>query len=364
LAATPTHPDVLLILRTPPPYAGGEMIGQQLEQCFSGRYSLLVFRRPGHARADQGRVTAANLGFGLRFVVRSSLHLIRVRPRVLYVDIPKDGRSFLRNSAILVVALALRVRVVGDLAGADFQFLRRRTFARAYGRWLLRRLAAIRVLGEAIAATLSAHGLDNAVVVSNGIDEPPGAAVTRALGPELSFLYVGKLAEAKGILTLLDFVGELVAAGHPGRLHLVGEWESAAFEAQVLARIDADRLGDRVQLHGLLVNDAKWQVFRAADVLLHPTRWDGQPVTILEALAFGLPVVATEVGAIPDTIRSGHNGYLMRDHSSAELWTGVRAITRDAECYAGYSVQARASFLDRFTSAQFERSMAALFDGM
>ena len=53
-------------------------------------------------------------------------------------------------------------------------------------------------------------------------------------------------------------------------------------------------------------------MFRSADVLLHPTRWDGQPVTILEALAFGLPVVATSVGAIPDTIRSGVDGYLMR----------------------------------------------------
>ena len=339
------------------------MIGQQLERCFAGRYSLLAFRRPGHARAAQGRLSFANLGFGLRFVLQTSLRLLRTRPRVLYLDVPKDSRSFLRNSAILIVALALRVRVVGDLAGADFQFLQRGSTIGVYGRWLLRRLAVIRVLGEPIAATLRAHGLDNAVIVSNGIDEPPGAAVERTLGREPSFLYVGKLAEAKGVLTLLEFVRELAASGNPGRLDLVGEWENPAFEAKALALIATDGLDDRVRVHGLLVGDAKWQMFRSADVLLHPTHWDGQPVTVLEALAFGLPVVATRVGAIPDTIRSGVDGYLMADRGAAEIAAGVRAITCDPDVYAAFSAHARRSFLDRFTSARFEQAMSALLEG-
>ena len=166
------------------------------------------------------------------------------------------------------------------------------------------------------------------------------------------------LAEAKGVLTLLDFA----ATGAPGRLHLVGEWESPAFEDVVRRRIATEGLGDRVELHGLLVGDAKWAVFRAAHVLLHPTHWDGQPVTILEALAFGLPVVATQIGAIPDTIRSGVEGYLMANGSAAELAAGVRMITADAQTYAGYASRARASFLERFTSERFAEAMAKLFD--
>ena len=221
----------------------------------------------------------------------------------------------------------------------------------------------IRVLGAPIAATLRSHGLDNAVVVSNGIEEPPGAAVERRLGPEPAFLYVGKLAEAKGVLTLLEFARELKTANSPGRLHLVGEWESVAFKTRVLTLLADDGLADRVELHGLLVGDEKWKVFRAADVLLHPTHWDGQPVTILEALAFGLPVVATRVGAIPDTIHSGVDGYLMRDASSAEVLAGVRAITKDAETYLGFSTRARSSFLERFTAQTFEKEMSALLEG-
>lgn len=358
----PTHPDVLLILRTPPPYAGGEMIGRQLEQCFTGRYSLLTFRRPRHARGDQGKVSGANLAFAIRFVAKSSLRLLRSRPRVLYVDIPKDGRSFLRNSGVLLTALLLRVRVVGDLAGEDFEFLRGRSLIGTYARGVLRRLHAIRVLGEHVAETLRAHGLENAVVVSNGIDEPPAANVERVLGPTPSFLYVGKLAEAKGVLTLLEFMRARKAAGEPGRLHLVGEWESPAFESRVRELLAAGELADTVELHGLLVDEQKWAQFRSADLLLHPTHWDGQPVTILEALAFGLPVVATRVGAIPDTIRSGVDGYLMADGSAGELSTGVHTLTANPETYALFSLNARKSFLERFTAASFEAGMAALLE--
>ena len=67
----PTHPDVLLILRTPPPYGGGEMIGRQLERLFTGKYEVLVFHRPRHAGPARGRFSIGNLAFGLRFVAQS-----------------------------------------------------------------------------------------------------------------------------------------------------------------------------------------------------------------------------------------------------------------------------------------------------
>ena len=129
------------------------------------------------------------------------------------------------------------------------------------------------------------------------------------------------------------------------------------------ALLAADGLADVVELHGLLVDEPKWAQFRAADVLLHPTHWDGQPVTILEALAFGLPVVATKIGAIPDTIRSGVDGYLMADDSATELAAGVRTVTANAETYAAFSLNARKSFLERFTAARFEQGMARLLEG-
>ena len=353
---------MLLILRPPPPFGGGEVIAGQLERLFAGRYEVLAFRRSGHSKSRQGRLSAGNLGFGLRYIVVSSARLLRSRPHAAYVDVPKDRVSFLRTSVVLLVALALRVRVVGDLAGADFPFLDRSPLGR-YARGVLRRLYGIRVLGDSVAATLRDRGLTNTIVVSNGIEEPPGELGERAYDPAAaSFLYVGKVAESKGVLTLVEAMA-LAAADEPGwRLDLVGEWESEATERRVRAAVSAAGLEGRIAFHGLLVGDEKWAAYRRAQLLLHPTRWDGQPVTMLEALAVGLPVVATRVGAIPDTIRHGVDGYLMQADSAAELLEGIRHVLRDAETYAAFCAAARASYVERFSGAAFEAGMAALLE--
>jgi glycosyltransferase involved in cell wall biosynthesis len=354
---------ILLILRTPPPYGGGETIGAQLHHLFAGKYSILTFQRRRHSKRKQGRLTLANLVFGLRYVAVSSARLALARPTAVYLDIPKDAPSFLRTSPILLVARALRIRVVGDLAGADFPILDGHSPVARYSRWALRGVHLVRVLGTSIAGTLAARGVHNTAVVSNGIAEPPWA---RDPGPALDgrarLLYVGELAEAKGVVTLLEMMQELASSGFDAKLDLVGDWESDATRERVLALRDEWNLHDSVALHGLLVGDAKWRAFRQAHVLVHPTLWDGQPVTILEAFAFGVPVVATRVGAIPDTVRDGVEGYLMADNSVAELATGVRALLSNREMYGTYARRARNAYAQRFSASVFATRMAELLE--
>jgi glycosyltransferase involved in cell wall biosynthesis len=337
------------------------MIGAQLERLFAARYDVLAFRRARHRKDRQGRMSAGNLAFGLRYIAVSCAKLLAARPRALYVDVPKDRPSFLRTSVVLQVARLLRVRVVGDLAGADYPFLAGRSPVARYARRTLRRLHAVRVLGESIAATLRERGFDNAVVVPNGVPEPPGGVPERAFPEgEVRLLYVGKVAVAKGVPTMVE---ALALADEPGwRLDVVGEWESAATREELLAAVASAGLEERVVFHGLLLDDEKWARYRAAHVLVHPTRWDGQPVTMLEAFALGLPVVATRVGAIPDTVTHEVDGYLMADGSPGEVVAGVRHVLRDREAYARACAAARRSYEERFSLAAFEAGMAAVLE--
>jgi glycosyltransferase involved in cell wall biosynthesis len=280
----------------------------------------------------------------------------------VYLDLPKDRISFCRTTGILLAAFAIRARVIGDLAGAEFEFLRQPGRMRSFGLAFLSRLFAIRVLGASVAEGLEEKGLTNAVAISNGIADPAGSTQTVPAPDEARrFLYVGKIAESKGIGTLVDFVKAHADSGSRFILEIVGEWESPETEARVLAAVEDLGIGDRIRFLGLLVDDEKWQCYRRADLLLHPSHWDGQPVTILEALAFGVPVVASRVGAIPDTLRSGVDGYLMEEISAAEVARGVDTILTDRETYVRFSVAARASYLERFSATVFEEGMRDLF---
>ena len=71
-------------------------------------------------------------------------------------------------------------------------------------------------------------------------------------------------------------------------------------------------------------------------------------------------MVASRVGAIPDTLSTGVDGYLMEDNTAAELARGVRLILGDRAAYAGFSTAARASYLERFSATVFDVRMTDL----
>ena len=355
---------VLLIVRTPPPYGGGEAVGELLRRLFEGTYNVLVFRRPQHDKLSQGRLTSENLLFGVRYIISTASCLLRSRPRVVYLDIPKDAASFLRSSIVVLASRAVGARVVGDLAGADFAFLQQRGPVRYYGRWVLGSVSTVRVLGDSVAATLRSHGVHQTAVIPNGIEDPspPGRHTPPIFTNRWHFLYVGKIARAKGILTLIAFAQAYASEGRPFQLDIVGEWESAETRTEVEHLIQDCVLTNVVVLHGQLTGDAKWALYQQAHALLHPSHWDGQPVTILEALAFGVPVIATSVGAIPDTITSGHEGYLMQENTASEVTVGVTRILCDERTFTGYRERARGAFEQRFTATVFRDRMGQLLE--
>jgi len=353
---------VLLVLRTPPPYGGGEITALSLLEAFRGRFDTLEFTRVRHSKQTQGRFTAENLWFGLRYIAVTAARILRSHPRVLYLDIPKDFPSFLRTSCILLVARALRVAVVGDLAGAAFPFLETPGWKRRLGLWFLRPVYAIRVLSPSLVSRLHATGLANGVSVSNGITcEAADRVPERHLPPVPQFLYVGKLSASKGLWTILHFLEFCSSRNRQIHVHLVGEWESRTLGTDVMAWVRERNLESMLTLHGLLIGETKWEVFRRATVLLHPTLWDGQPVTILEACAFGLPVIATDVGAIADTVEHGTTGFIMKESSIEEVLKGSETILADPETYSRYAREARRSYEERFRRETFVQRMEELF---
>jgi len=353
---------VLLVLRTPPPYGGGEITALSLLEAFRDRFDTLEFTRVRHSKQSQGRFTAENLRFGLTYVAVTAARILHSRPKVLYLDIPKDFPSFLRTSGILLVARAMRVAVVGDLAGAAFPFLEKGGWKRNLGLWFLRPVHSIRVLSPSLVSRLHAAGLDNGVSVTNGITcEAAEDVPERRLPPVPQFLYVGKLTPAKGLWTILHFLEFCRSRHREIHVHLVGEWESRTLETEVMAWVRERNLESMLTVHGLLIGEQKWETFRRATVLLHPTLWDGQPVTILEALAFGLPVIATDVGAIADTVDHGKTGFIMKESSVEEVLRGTETILADPETYSRYAGEARKAYEERFRRETFVRRMEELF---
>ena len=170
-------------------------------------------------------------------------------------------------------------------------------------------------------------GIDPALPTS----EPRSCLRQRLSLDRFTLLSLSRLIPLKGIEHAIDAVGalpevELVVAGYgPQR---------DALEAH------AKKRGARVRFVGALYGVEKGDWLHAADAFVLPSiqlasgRSEGMPSTLLEAMEYGLPVIASDVGGVSDTVRTGENGFLVRAGSAVEIEKAVRALVQDGELRA------------------------------
>jgi glycosyltransferase involved in cell wall biosynthesis len=141
-------------------------------------------------------------------------------------------------------------------------------------------------------------------------------------------LYVGLLTPRKGVLDLLAASRLLRERGVAHELWLLGGTpdEGPAAEAEVRAELDAS-----VRLLGTRAPQEMPAEFAAADVFCLPSWWEAMPLSVLEGMASGLPVVATDVGDVRTAVEDGHNGLLVRPRAPEELTAALAALLKDPE---------------------------------
>jgi glycosyltransferase involved in cell wall biosynthesis len=142
-------------------------------------------------------------------------------------------------------------------------------------------------------------------------------------------LSVGRLREKKGLDVLIRACALLAARGMPFRCEIVGYGEE---QDRLAALIDALALNDQVTLSGKLTRDQVVERYARAAVYVQPSRIaadgdrDGIPNVLLEAMAFGLPVVATQVSGIPELVEHRRNGLLVEPDDPAALADAVTLL--------------------------------------
>jgi D-inositol-3-phosphate glycosyltransferase len=178
-------------------------------------------------------------------------------------------------------------------------------------------------------------------VIPCGVDTNlflPGdqAAARAALGldDQPRLLYVGRLAPIKGLETLLDAMARLRAAGTRVHLSIVGgdadeplNGHEGALRAR-LARLD---LGGTVTFVGAQPQERLRAWYVAADTTVLPSHYESFGMVALEAMACGIPVVASRVGGLQTTVRDGVTGLLVRESDPAALAGALDRLLGDPD---------------------------------
>lgn len=285
----------------------------------------------GYGKADGCRFIATQVdGSRARKAGRAALALAHFtgllaggKVALLHVHVA-SGASFWRKASFIAAARVAGCPVLFHLHGGQFRmFLSSLSGARRrLALWLMQDARAAFALSADAAALLRAHCPRAVVEV---FPNPVAGMAPLPRMPCANVLFLGRLEAQKGVLDLLHAFAPVSRAYPPARLILAGDGDPAPVHE--LAR----RLGlvAQVQTPGWIDAAERARLLASAAVFVLPSHHEQMPMSLLEAMAAGTPVVASAVGAIPDMLAHGRYGTVVSPGNIDELAAAILEMLQD-----------------------------------
>ncbi len=197
-------------------------------------------------------------------------------------------------------------------------------------------------------------------VVHNGVPSPaelPNRALPR---PPWTLGTVALFRPRKGVEVLLEALGLLEREGIPVRLRAVGPFETSQYESQLKTLAARLGIGHLVCWTGFS-SDVQLELAQM-DVFVLPSLFgEGLPMVVLEAMAAGVPVVASAVEGVPEVIRHGIDGLLAKPGDAADLARAVADVVRGRADWSRLRAQAHQRQAEHFSDRSMAAGVAAVY---
>jgi glycosyltransferase involved in cell wall biosynthesis len=358
--ATPTQlgdPETVLVVgQTPPPFHGQAMMIETLVTADLERLRLFQVRLA---------LSESMQSVG-RFEVRKVLHLLAVAARAIRLRFRHGigtlyfspaGPSLvpiLRDLLLLSLLRPFFPRIIYHFHAAGlseflqskprwFRFLARAVYGRPDGAIQTSRL------NPPDGKFLEAR---HVAVIPNGLEDAAfPAGFSRTPGDRTRILFVGIVRESKGVMVLLEAARLLARHRRDFVISLMGQFGSASFERTARGFCREHGLDDLVSFLGPLTGDAKWDRFLRSDILCFPSFYESESFgnVAVEAMMFGLPVIATRWRGIPDVVNDGDTGLLVPIRDPAGLAGAIERLIDDPELRYMLGRNGRRKYLEEYT---------------
>ena len=337
---------LILVGPLPPPYHGQSLSFKMLFESLSEHHEVsIVNLADNDIDGNRGLRSILKRAVKYQFIFFNYLREIITGKCRIYLTISQSRQGFFRDFVMIWLAVLLRRPVVVHLKGGNYGvfYEKQPSWIRYLIRQTLLRTERILVLGKRLVNMYDFDPKlsDRIYVVENGLPyETPLPRVKSLVdGKTLELLFLSNLVESKGYFDVLDAIALLKESGVKIICHFAGQFyansddkkvESAEHAKELFyTRIAELDIQNNVVYHGVVSGESKEQLLQSSHIFLLPTRYnnEGQPVSIIEALAFGLPVVATDYRAIPDMLLESETGCFVDYGNALQIVDAVNYIS-------------------------------------
>jgi glycosyltransferase involved in cell wall biosynthesis len=293
------------------------------------------------ATHDDGGL-ARNAALALKAMQR--LLALFAQHRRVALHVHTEAGALWRDAALIAPALAARAPVILHLHGAGYEswYDRADSAARAVIRLVLTQAACVAAPSESLSQWARGVTRKSAHVVC--LPSPVAGHVPLEGSRPNLVLFLGRMEPAKGIFDLLDAISALRAAVPDVRLVCAGDGDRLA----VARYAESIGIADAVKFTGWVGPSGKRALLESAAVFAMPSYDAALPISLLEAMAAGVPVVASAVGGIPEVVVDGVSGFLVAPGDRTALERQLRRLLLEPALGARIAAAARESARLRF----------------
>ncbi len=360
-----TKPKILYLIQLPPPIHGVSVINQQvfesklindlleksiLEIKFSKRF------------AEIRKITIKKVFLFIFLCFRLIGIITRNRPYYAYFSFMPVGKGFLRDLIILFILKINKVKPILHLHNRGIARQAKKNFYK----WLYERAFSgaeiIHLSKSLIVSEFTALDLKKSRfhVVTNGIYVPERIKpIKEKSGEEIMLLFFSNIIEEKGVFLLLEVLSSLIRK-YPFLKLSIGGAPYNNNDIKLKSMIESnERLFSRVQYLGEISGKEKYRYFEESDIFVFPSYFQEEcfPLVIIEAMASGLPIVASSIGAINEIIDSGENGYLVTPRNKNEIRDSLEKLIMNKSLREQISINNLRKYKEYYTRDKFESRM-------
>lgn len=280
---------------------------------------------------------------------------------LLHLNVAGRG-STLRKIALAELARVLRLPYLVHLH--DYDYARDFAARGSIGQHLTRRLfhgaSRVLVLGARDRGTVvECLGVpsERVELVPNGVPDPGAPPDRTGRTAPIRLLFLGHLDDRKGVPVLLEALSTPDMRSRSWTLVMAGGGEQERFASM----IEDLALADRVTLTGWLSHDRIYAFCREADIFVLPSHAEGQAMSLLEAMAHGLAILTTPVGAHLETVVDGQEALLIPPGDRGMLRDALARLIDDGDLRARLGHAARQRYLNSFSAHRIAGRLTAIY---
>ncbi|MBN2214927.1 MAG: glycosyltransferase family 4 protein [Bacteroidales bacterium] len=356
---------ILYILKLPPPVTGATIMNKYIAESSLLRknFKVILLGISYKDKIDDIRILSVKKIFTIISTCFKLIYkLIINNPDLIYFQISPHGIAFFRDLTYVLLIKFFNKPIIYHIHGKGIQkfingsALKKRIYSYVFkNEWLI-------CLANSL--TYDINGIFNKepYIVNNAIPNSLLDIDIKKNNSTLNLLFISNLLLSKGIYAYISSLEILNKLRNNIKFKglIVGKVVEVT-EEMLNEKIYNAGLAGMVEYFGPKYDNEKLNTLIYSDILVYPTYNDAWPLVILEAMQFGLPVIATKEGAIPEIVDDGVTGFLVEKHRPDQIAEKLEILINNSELRKSMGEAGRKKFIEKYTLDVFEKNMLDVF---